>query len=64
MYVLLWQIFYIKCNDLINSINIFMDKVVEERFVKKFIKKENRERTLYELNSAKKRKQVIHRLIN
>lgn len=41
-----------------------MDKEVEERFVKKFIKKENRERTLYELNSVKKRKQVIHRLIN
>lgn len=41
-----------------------MDKVIEETFVKKFILKEKRERVLYELNSVKKRNQVIHNLMN
>ena len=41
-----------------------MDKLIEENFVDKFIVKEKRERTLFELNSAKKRSQIIQRLFN
>lgn len=41
-----------------------MNKLIEKKFVDKFIIKANRERTFFELCSAKKRDQIIHRLIN
>ena len=41
-----------------------MDKSIEEKFVKKFILKDKRERTIFELGSRKKRIQTILRLVN
>ena len=41
-----------------------MDKSIEEKFVKKFILKDKRERTIFELGSIKKRIQTILRLVN
>lgn len=39
-----------------------MDRLKEENFVKNFIKKDKRERLLYELSSPKKREQAIQKI--
>ena len=39
-----------------------MDKFIEENFVNTFVVKDKRERILYELGSAKKRGEALHRL--